>query len=73
MPAVIIVTTRRPPAVAAIDEPNVHHVLKPFSSERIHEALTLAIGRRAHEPKVSLSQIRLLLVVPLSVAIRAFP
>src|SRR5580700_6120246 len=70
VPAVIIFTTRRQPAVAAVDEPNVHHVLKPFSSERIHEALTLAIGRSAHERKATpVPQLRIPAANPSKIAI----
>jgi DNA-binding LytR/AlgR family response regulator len=53
VPAVIIVTTHRQPAVAAIDKPTAHPMLKPFSNERIHEAPTVTIGRRAHERKAT--------------------
>jgi DNA-binding LytR/AlgR family response regulator len=53
MPAVIIVTTRRQPAIAAIDKPAAHFVLKPFLSDRIHEALTLVAGRTTHQRKAT--------------------
>jgi two-component system, LytTR family, response regulator LytT len=54
VPAVIIVTTRRQPAIAAIDELAVHYSLKPFSSERTHEDLVPVVGRKAHEQKTTL-------------------
>jgi two-component system, LytTR family, response regulator LytT len=55
LPAVIIVTTRRQPAIAAIDEIVVHYSLKPFSSERTHEDPALATGRKPHEQKAALA------------------
>jgi two-component system LytT family response regulator len=69
-PAVILVTSRRQPAIAAIDEPTVHHVLKPFSSERLHEALTLALSRREHERKAtSVPLLRIPVANPSKIAI----
>ncbi len=53
MPAAIIVTTCRQAAIATIDKPTAHFVSKPFLSDRIHEALTLVIGRRTHQRKAT--------------------
>ena len=55
VPAVIIVTTRRQPAIAAIDEIAVHYSLNRFSSERTHEDPALATARKAHEQKATLA------------------
>ena len=49
MPAVIFVTARRHHAITAGEKHSVDYVLKPFSSERIHEALNTAIRRKANE------------------------
>jgi DNA-binding LytR/AlgR family response regulator len=70
VPAVIVITTRRQPAIATIDEPAVHYPLKPFSSERTHDALPLARGRKAHEQKASLTpQLRIPAANPSKIAI----
>src|SRR3984957_8206519 len=67
VPALIIVTTRRQPA---IDEIAVHYSLKPFSSERTHEDLALATGRKAHEQKATLiPQLRIPAANPSKIAI----
>jgi DNA-binding LytR/AlgR family response regulator len=43
MPAIIIVTTRRQPAIAAIDKPTAHYALQPFLSRRAHQRKATSI------------------------------
>jgi two-component system, LytTR family, response regulator len=54
MPAVILVTAYRHHAAAAFEKNTVDYVMKPFSSQRIHEALNTAIRRKANERAASL-------------------
>jgi DNA-binding LytR/AlgR family response regulator len=54
MPAVIFVTAYRHPAVAASEKRTVDYVMKPFSSQRIHDALNNAIRRKASDRAASL-------------------
>ncbi len=45
MPAIICITTHLPHVAPALEKHAVDYVLKPYSSQRIHEALNLAIRR----------------------------
>jgi two-component system LytT family response regulator len=49
MPAVIFVTAYSQHAVAAFERHAVDYILKPFSEERIHEALNVAVRRNEGE------------------------
>lgn len=49
MPAVIFVTAHDQHAIAAFDKHAVDYILKPFSNDRIHEALDIAIRRTLSE------------------------
>jgi len=57
MPAVIFVTAHHQHAVAAFEKHAVDYILKPFSNERVHEALNIAIRRTANERAASLMEI----------------
>jgi DNA-binding LytR/AlgR family response regulator len=57
IPAVIFVTAHHQHAIAAFEKHAVDYVLKPFSNERIHEALDVAIRRTANERAASLMEI----------------
>ena len=57
MPAVIFVTAHDQHAVTAFEKHAVDYVLKPFSSERVNEALDTAIRRSAAERAASLMEI----------------
>ncbi|MGB2645709.1 MAG: LytTR family DNA-binding domain-containing protein [Candidatus Acidiferrum sp.] len=54
MPAIIFVSAYRHHAVATFEKHAVEYVRKPFSSQRIHEALDTAIHRKANERAASL-------------------
>ncbi|HEX2665924.1 MAG TPA: LytTR family DNA-binding domain-containing protein [Candidatus Acidoferrum sp.] len=49
IPSIVFVTAHHEHAVAAFERHAVDYVLKPFSSERIHEALDVAIRRTESE------------------------
>jgi two-component system, LytTR family, response regulator len=49
LPAIVFVTAHQQHAIAAFEMHAVDYVLKPFSDERIHEALNIAIRRTASE------------------------
>ena len=57
MPAVIFVTAHHQHAIAAFEKHAVDYVLKPFSNERIQEALDIAVRRTANERAASLMEI----------------
>lgn len=57
MPAVIFVTAHDQHAVTAFEKHAVDYILKPFSNERIEEALNIAIRRTANERAASLMEI----------------
>jgi two-component system, LytTR family, response regulator len=57
IPAVIFVTAHHEHAVTAFERHAVDYVLKPFSTERVHEALDVAVRRSAAERAASLMQI----------------
>jgi two-component system, LytTR family, response regulator len=57
IPAIIFVTAHHEHAVTAFEKHAVDYVLKPFSSERVHEALDTAVRRTAAERAASLMQI----------------
>jgi two-component system LytT family response regulator len=57
MPAVIFVTAHHQHAISAFEKHAVDYILKPFSSERIHGALNIAICRTANERMASLLEI----------------
>jgi two-component system, LytTR family, response regulator len=57
IPAVIFVTAHHEHAVTAFEKQAVDYVLKPFSSERVHEALDVAIRRTSTERAASLMQV----------------
>ena len=56
MPAVIFVTAHRRQVITAIEKHVVDYVLKPFSNQRIHEALNMAVRRKANERVGSLAE-----------------
>jgi DNA-binding LytR/AlgR family response regulator len=74
MPAVIFVTAHHQHAVTAFEKHAVDYILKPFSNERIQEALDVAIRRTANERAASLMeimpQLRAFLSKSLKVAIK---
>ena len=49
LPSVVLVTAHAQHAVAAFEKHAVDYVLKPFSSERVNQALEFAFGRTASE------------------------
>ena len=57
MPAIIFVTAHQQHAVTAFEKHAVDYILKPFSNERVQEALDLAIGRTATERAASLIEL----------------
>ncbi len=57
MPAVIFVTAHHQHAVTAFEKHAVDYVLKPFSNDRVHEALNTATRRTANERAASLMEI----------------
>jgi two-component system LytT family response regulator len=70
MPAVIFVTAYRHHAVAALEKHALNYVMKPFSSQRIHDALNTAIRRKANDRVASLvPQLRALAANPSKIAI----
>ena len=75
-PAIIFVTAHHQHAIAAFEQHAVDYVLKPFSPERIHEALDLAIHRTEGERAAKLVKIlpqleTLLSRVPPKIAIKS--
>lgn len=74
VPAIIFVTAHHQHAVAAFEKHAVDYVLKPFSSERIHEALNIAIRKTTSERAANLMQImpqlRALVSKPSKIAIK---
>jgi len=75
MPSIIFVTAHDRHAVAAFEKQAVDYVLKPFSSERIHEALNNALRRteceRAARLLKTLPELGTVLSAPSKVAIKA--
>jgi two-component system, LytTR family, response regulator len=57
IPAIIFVTAHHEHAITAFEKHAVDYVLKPFSSERVHDALDAATRRTAGERSASLMQI----------------
>ena len=57
VPAIIFVTAHDQHAVAAFENHAVDYVLKPFSSDRIHEALNVAFQRTENERAARLLKI----------------
>jgi two-component system LytT family response regulator len=49
MPAVIFITEHRPGPLAAFEKCTIDYVLKPYSNERIHEALNILMCRSINE------------------------
>lgn len=74
MPAVIFITAHQEHAVEAFEKKAVDYVLKPFVSERIHEALDAAIRRSTQERATQLlemlSSLKLVPARPTRVAIK---
>ena len=54
IPAIIFVTAHHEHAITAFEKHAVDYVLKPFSAERVHEALDVAIRRTAAERAATL-------------------
>jgi two-component system LytT family response regulator len=54
IPAIIFVTAHHEHALAAFETHAVDYVLKPFSAERVHEALNIAIRRTSAERAAAL-------------------
>ncbi|MFZ3214541.1 MAG: LytTR family DNA-binding domain-containing protein [Candidatus Acidiferrales bacterium] len=73
-PAIIFVTAHHEHAVAAFEKHAVDYVLKPFSAERVHEALDVAIRRTTAERAASLMQLlpelRTIIAKPAKMAIK---
>jgi two-component system LytT family response regulator len=57
IPSIVFVTAHHEHAVAAFERHAVDYVLKPFSSERIHEALDVAIRRTESERAAQLIRV----------------
>jgi two-component system LytT family response regulator len=57
MPAIIFVTAHQQHAVTAFEKHAVDYILKPFSNERVQEALKVAIRRTASERAASLMEL----------------
>jgi two-component system LytT family response regulator len=57
MPAIIFVTAHQQHAVTAFEKHAVDYILKPFSNERVHEAVNVAIRRTASERAASLMEL----------------
>lgn len=74
VPALIFVTAHHQHAIAAFEKHAVDYVLKPFSNERIHEALNIAIRRTANERAanlaVALSELKAVVPKPSRMAIK---
>jgi two-component system, LytTR family, response regulator len=74
MPAIVFVTAHHEHAVAAFEKHAVDYVLKPFSNQRIHDALNVAIQRTSREREVKLleilSELKARLVKPSNIAIK---
>jgi two-component system LytT family response regulator len=74
VPAVIFVTAHHEHAIAAFDNHAIDYILKPFSQERIHEALDIAFRRSENERAArlikTLPQLGMLLPKPPKIAIK---
>jgi two-component system LytT family response regulator len=74
IPSIVFVTAHEQHAVAAFEKHAVDYVLKPFSPERIHEALDVAIRRTESERAAQiikfLPQLETLLLKPTKIAIK---
>jgi two-component system LytT family response regulator len=57
IPGIIFVTAHNEYAITAFEKHAVDYILKPFSSERVHEALDIAMRRTAYERAASLMEI----------------
>jgi DNA-binding LytR/AlgR family response regulator len=57
IPSIVFVTAHHEHAVAAFERHAVDYVLKPFSSERIHEALDVAMRRTESERAAQLIRV----------------
>jgi len=57
MPAIIFVTAHQEHAVTAFEKHAVDYILKPFSNERVHEALNVAIRRTVNEREARLMEL----------------
>lgn len=75
LPSVVFVTAHHEHALAAFEKHAVDYVLKPFSEERIHEALRVAMrrtqGERASRLMSALPQLQEALRKPRKIAIKA--
>ena len=49
MPVVIFIASRRPRPVTSLDKCAINQVVKPYSNERIHESVNMAISRSISE------------------------
>ena len=74
IPSIVFVTAHDQHAVAAFEKHAVDYVLKPFSAERVHEALDVAIRRTESERAAQLikvlPQLETLLSKPTKIAIK---
>lgn len=75
MPSIVFVTAHHEHALTAFEKHAVDYVLKPFSEERIHEALSVALrrteGERAAKLMSALPQLERALRKPRKIAIKA--
>jgi two-component system LytT family response regulator len=75
LPSIVFVTAHQQHAIAAFERHAVDYVLKPFSNQRIHEAMDVAMRRSQNERVAALAgllpQMQSLLHVPLKVAIKS--
>ncbi|MGE5207645.1 MAG: LytR/AlgR family response regulator transcription factor [Chlamydiota bacterium] len=75
LPSVVFVTAHHEHALAAFEKHAVDYVLKPFSEERIHEALSVAMrrtkGERASQLMNALPELEKALRKPRKIAIKA--
>jgi DNA-binding LytR/AlgR family response regulator len=75
LPSIVFVTAHQQHAIAAFERHAVDYVLKPFSNQRINEAMDVAMRRSQNERVAALAallpQMQSLLHVPLKVAIKS--
>jgi DNA-binding LytR/AlgR family response regulator len=74
-PAIIFMTSQQQDTVAVFEKSTVEYVLRPFSNQRVHEALNVAARRTANDRATNLmeilSKLKNLAPKPLKIAIRS--
>src|SRR5262249_28206803 len=75
LPSIVFVTAHQQHAIAAFERHAVDYVLKPFSNQRINEAMNVALRRSQNERVATLvgllPRIQSLLPMPAKVAIKS--